>query len=54
MNYLQELKQKEKFFFDTYKSKKANLEKAEHLEKMAAIIREINELELKLNSKKKK
>lgn len=45
MNKLAELKKKEKMYFDTYKQKRNNLDKAIHLEEMAKVIREIDKLE---------
>jgi hypothetical protein len=47
MNELQELKKKEKFYFDTYKQNRTNADKAKHLEEMAVIIRKIDLLESK-------
>jgi hypothetical protein len=44
---LKELKKKEKLYFDTYKQNRSNLDKANHLEEMARIIREIDKLENK-------
>ena len=44
-NELEELKAKEKTYFDTYKNKRTNSDKAKHLEEMAAIIRKIDKLE---------
>jgi hypothetical protein len=44
---LKELKKKEKFYFDTYKQKRNNIDKAIHLEEMAKVIREIDKLENK-------
>ena len=44
-NTLKELKKKEKYYFDTYKQNRKNIDKAIHLEEMAKIIREIDKLE---------
>jgi hypothetical protein len=45
MDILKELKKKEKFYFDTYKNNRSNLDKANHLIAMAAVIMEIHKLE---------
>lgn len=42
---LKELKKKEKFYFDTYKQKRNNIDKAIHLEEMAKVIRDIDKIE---------
>lgn len=42
---LKELKIKEKFYFDTYKTKKNNLDKIIHLREMANVIEKLNNLE---------
>lgn len=42
---IKELKIKEKFYFDTYKTKKNNLDKINHLREMANIIEKLNNLE---------
>jgi hypothetical protein len=44
-NTLKDLKAREKMYFDTYKTKRSNIEKAVHLEEMASIIREIIKLD---------
>lgn len=42
---LKALLQEEKRLFDTYRHRRSNIEKAEHLEKMAAVIRKIDKIE---------
>jgi len=42
---IKELKIKEKFYFDTYKNKKSNLDKINHLREMANVIEKLNNLE---------
>ncbi len=42
---IKDLKAQEKFYFDTYKTKRTNDEKATHLEQMANIIRQIDKLQ---------
>jgi hypothetical protein len=42
---LKELKKKEKSLFNTYRQHHTNQAKADHLEEMAAVIREIDTLE---------
>lgn len=42
---LAELKKEERVLFDTYKTRKSKVERAEHLERMAACIREQMEYE---------
>lgn len=39
------LKQEEKRYFDTYRNKRTSSEKAQHLEEMALILREIEKIE---------
>ena len=50
---IKELKKQEKYYFDTYKTKRSSSEKAKHLEEMAKIIREIEKLENNEWSKQK-
>jgi len=46
------LKSEEKKYFDTYKTKRDNIEKAIHLEKMANVIRRIDEVEKQIKFKR--
>jgi len=51
---LKELRLLEKKYFDTYKNHKSSKDKADHLEKMAEIIRQIQKLEENGTCKTKK